>query len=72
MAIPNLEGNQEVYFLSGVIVHHGKRVDSGHYTAYICVESKWYCMNDMKVTEETEIAVRNSQGYILVYQKNQI
>jgi ubiquitin C-terminal hydrolase len=58
-----------LYDLLGVIVHHGKGINSGHYTAYCHnpVTSAWTHCNDAKVTPCSLREVLEEDVYILVY-----
>ncbi|TGZ67510.1 hypothetical protein CRM22_004752 [Opisthorchis felineus] len=60
---------QHLYHLTGVIVHHGRGFQSGHYTAY-CLNDEpecWLSCNDANVSlcDYTEVAA--AQAYLLFY-----
>lgn len=61
--------NQTKYHLSGVIVHHGKTADSGHYIAYSFVEraNAWFEFDDDNVSEVELSTVLNQKAYMLFY-----
>ena len=40
----------EVYQLYGVLVHEGKKAESGHYYVYLKVDGQWYKFNDQEVS----------------------
>lgn len=54
------------YNLNGVIFHHGKQIDSGHYTSLININNSLIHIND----EEIDIVKDQYQGdtYLLLYQ----
>ena len=58
-----------LYDLVGVIVHHGKGINAGHYTSYCHnpVTGDWTHCNDAKVTTCTLREVLDEDVYILVY-----
>jgi len=66
------------YFLTGVIVHIGSSVNSGHYTAFILKPSssnkfQWYHMDDSYVTKVSEATVlQQSDAYILFYSRKEV
>jgi len=61
-----------MYDIMGIVNHHGANANSGHYTAHClhCVECKWYCFDDRKVTQ---LAIGDvwlpEQAYILFLMK---
>ena len=58
------------YQLHGFVVHHGRAMNQGHFTAYARVENDWYHFNDHRVTKVKNINVLLSQQvYLLVYQQ---
>jgi uncharacterized UBP type Zn finger protein len=58
------------YKLYGFVVHHGRSMSQGHFTAYALVGEDWYHFNDHRVTKITNMEVIKSQhAYLLVYQK---
>lgn len=62
------------YRLIAIIVHHGRRMDRGHYTSfsYSQEESTWLKFNDMKVARCDDEEVRKSQAYMLIYEREQL
>jgi hypothetical protein len=60
------------YNLYAVLVHSGRRCDSGHYYAYIKAPNQhWYKADDESVTPVKLEEVLNQQAYMLFYQKVQ-
>jgi len=68
------------YKLIAVIVHHGKKAQSGHYTCYVHVSPEaqpdgsqaagwWAHCDDEKVTRVEVQEVLKQQAYVLLYQK---
>ena len=56
------------YQLTGIVVHHGGSVHSGHYVAYIrSPNGTWYEMNDATVTSVSIQKVQSQQAYICFY-----
>ncbi|XP_043240845.1 ubiquitin carboxyl-terminal hydrolase 31-like isoform X1 [Amphibalanus amphitrite] len=61
----------EVYELYAVCNHHGKDLQSGHYTA-LCrnaTDGNWYRYDDSRVQRVEEAAVVSPDAYILFYQR---
>ena len=56
------------YELVGVLVHAGKRCESGHYLAFIKRGDFWYKANDEVVTKVSIDIVLRQQAYILFYE----
>lgn len=56
------------YELVGVLVHAGKRCESGHYWAFIKSGDSWYKANDEDVTKVSIDVVLRQQAYILFYE----
>jgi len=56
------------YELVGVLVHAGKRCESGHYLAFIKRGDFWYKANDEVVTKVSIDIVLKQQAYILFYE----
>ena len=56
------------YELVGVLVHAGKRCESGHYLAFIKCGDCWYKANDEVVTKVSLDIVLRQQAYILFYE----
>lgn len=61
-----------VYDLAGLIVHHGKSVSGGHYTAYVVEDDHWLHCNDSQVTCSDEETVKKCQAYVLFYSRTKI
>jgi ubiquitin C-terminal hydrolase len=58
------------YKLYGIVVHHGRAMNQGHFTAYALVGDDWYHFNDHRVTKVKNINVIKSQhATLLVYQR---
>jgi ubiquitin carboxyl-terminal hydrolase 3 len=67
------ESSGVVYDLTCVVVHHGLRIDFGHYTSY-CLnrsEKRWYHFDDERVTPIDDEVVARSEAYILFYSKRE-
>ncbi|KAJ3105686.1 Ubiquitin carboxyl-terminal hydrolase 36 [Phlyctochytrium planicorne] len=57
-----------MYYLSGVLVHAGSSVNSGHYYAFVRGASGlWHCMDDEDVKEVSLATVLRQKAYILFY-----
>lgn len=56
------------YELVGVLVHAGRRCESGHYWAFIKSGDSWYKANDEEVTKVSIDVVLRQQAYILFYE----
>jgi hypothetical protein len=66
--------SDEVYDLFGVVEHIGRRMDGGHYIAYIRArnrdgEDTWWKCNDAKCWIVSAEVVRGAQGYIWFYER---
>lgn len=64
----------EVYDLFGVVEHAGRRMDGGHYIAYVrgkdaLGEDAWWKCNDAKCSMVTPEAVSSAQGYLWFYER---
>ena len=59
------------YRLAGVIVHHGKSVDNGHYTAFVKVKhlGAWICADDKLTWTVSEGEVLQCEPYLMFYEK---
>ena len=64
----NLPGTNQTYKLYGVVVHYGSGV-GGHYISYVCVNRKWYCCDDSKVTLAKPGEEIDTNAYLLFYHK---
>ena len=67
-------GNDELYDLFGVVEHIGRRMDGGHYIAYIRGknadgEDCWWKCNDAKCWMVPQEIVSGAQGYIWFYER---
>ena len=65
-------GNESFFDLQGVIWHHGKSLDIGHYSCHTNINGHWYYANDCTVEpggkfESESIGV--VAPYILIYKK---
>lgn len=58
------------YRLVGCVCHHGRGVQSGHYTAFVREQDRWFHVNDDLLLETTFQKVREAQHYIYVFEKN--
>ena len=75
--IPNLIIDQELvkydYFdLNGIIWHHGKSLEFGHYTSNVKVNGVWYNTNDSVISIGSRFECSSSEPvapYVLVYKK---
>ena len=60
------------YTLYGIVVHHGRAMNQGHFTAYARVGESWYHFNDHRVTKIKHVnTVLKQAAYLLVYQKEE-
>lgn len=58
------------YDLSGIVVHHGGSVHSGHYVAFVRGASGlWFQMDDNRVSNVNKHVLFKQQAYILFYIK---
>jgi len=75
--LPCSDGTEDVkgrncspYELSGLVVHHGGSVHSGHYVAFVkAAGGSWFEMNDSTVSAVSRTALLRQQAYILFYHK---
>ena len=71
--IDNMKFGGKTYFLRGMVIHHGARLESGHYTACCrcslpgAGDNKWYMFDDSRVSPVSEAELQNMQPYILFY-----
>jgi hypothetical protein len=68
---PSSEDTNAEYELYGVIVHYGTTIFSGHYVAFIKIDSQWLLFDDNQVTTVPASTVLKQNAYILFYQKVQ-
>ena len=63
-------GRNVPYDLTGVVVHHGGSIHSGHYVAFVkAPNGQWHEMNDSEVRLVNPQHVLKQQAYILFYTK---
>ncbi|EFJ43658.1 hypothetical protein VOLCADRAFT_65702, partial [Volvox carteri f. nagariensis] len=61
-------GHSSIYTLTGVLVHQGASLHSGHYYAFVRdSHGGWSCMNDSHVYGTSLEQVRQEQAYLLFY-----
>jgi ubiquitin C-terminal hydrolase len=59
---------EAVYRLTGVLVHAGSTIHSGHYFSYVQgANGSWTCMDDDRVSRASVQEVLSQQAYILIY-----
>ena len=61
------------YKLSGVLCHHGKNVDDGHYTSYVENQGTWAHFDDLNETCPVRICdakevLRGKDSYVIFYE----
>ena len=68
---PTLNLNHKSYKLYGVVRHHGRNLQSGHYTAHIRNQNKWFLANDNNRIKEISLQdlVDDRDAYILFYER---
>ncbi|GFR46995.1 hypothetical protein Agub_g8649 [Astrephomene gubernaculifera] len=65
---PTTSPGPSLYTLTGVLVHQGSSLHSGHYYALVRdSDDRWSCMNDSRVYGASLEAVRQEQAYLLFY-----
>ncbi|KJE95416.1 ubiquitin carboxyl-terminal hydrolase [Capsaspora owczarzaki ATCC 30864] len=69
-ASPDFGGNA-MYSLFAVVNHRGS-IDHGHYTCYVRHNSRWFLCDDAWITQVDIEEVRESQGYLLFYIKDEM
>ena len=62
------DGQILTYQLTGLIVHLGSSIASGHYVGYVLIQGIWYKADDMEIVRVTWQRVSRIKAYILVYQ----
>ena len=69
--LSGLTVNNATYTLYCIICHHGRTLQSGHYSAYCFNQSDfcWYHYNDDKVIAVSEEIVKKLDAYILFYKQ---
>ena len=66
-------GGIALYELTGVVVHHGHSVHSGHYIAFVKAPNKqWLEMNDSTVSVVSVNRVLAAQAYLLFYSRTDL
>ena len=66
-----IEEDSEVFDLAGVVNHHGRAINQGHYSAF-CKDSgsdTWLLFNDKEVSMAAPDEVLASQAYLLFYER---
>ena len=71
---PSSGEEEEIYDLFGVVEHVGRRMDGGHYIAYVRAKDSfgkdiWWKCNDAKCWMVTSDMVSAVQGYIWFYER---
>lgn len=77
----NIKLNNRDYQPVSIVCHIGKNRDSGHYVTYQNVEGKWFLLNDVTVTEVTNMDsisdfgdshrnIINKNAYVIDLKKN--
>lgn len=56
------------YNINSIILHHGNKIDYGHYTTIISRRKKWYHINDEDIKEIENPYLEKGNTYILVYE----
>ena len=62
-------GQHVTYRLTGLILHSGFSIASGHYAAYFLKDTTWYESSDIHMREVSWEKVRHLNIYILFYQR---
>ena len=57
----------QLYRITGVIVHEGPNIESGHYISYFAVGDNWIKANDSSVQEVPWDIVRKEKIYLMFY-----
>ena len=63
-----------------MIEHTGHSSSSGHYTANIYHDAKWYCYNDSVVSKfngnpdynQTEFDINSNKAYVLMFENEEV
>lgn len=58
------------YELRSIVVHHGKSLSGGHYTAYVKQADCCLHFNDDRVERVSERTMMNQKAYLLFYERN--
>nr|BAD09096.1 ubiquitin-specific protease-like [Oryza sativa Japonica Group] len=69
--------DNSIYRLAGVIEHHGRGKDSGHFVAYVRPSprqqtngsSSWFCASDTDIREVSLEEVLKCEAYLLFYER---
>lgn len=66
----SLTSNGQAYQLVGVVQHHGRYNDAGHYTCYRKLNNSWHHFDDLKQKVEVVDAqdVEHAEGYLALYE----
>jgi ubiquitin carboxyl-terminal hydrolase 44/49 len=69
--LDDIDFNGTNYELTGVVVHHGRTLRSGHYTAYLRHSDRWFHANDNKINSVSEDVVlsQSSQVYLMFLER---
>ena len=62
-------GEHQLYQLTGVVCHIGRRIANGHYICYVLAGEKWLKADDRIVQEVRYETVKRKQVYVLFYQR---
>ena len=62
--------NNDAYTLKAAICHSGEYLHIGHYTAYVNYNDAWYKCNDKNIFMSKVEDIKESEVYILSYEKN--
>mmetsp|Transcript_4303 Transcript_4303/g.6434 ORF Transcript_4303/g.6434 Transcript_4303/m.6434 type:complete len:489 (+) Transcript_4303:9-1475(+) len=56
------------FALKSVVVHSGKSLQDGHYTAFVRSQKRCYCFDDEKVLQTSGEEMLSQQAYLLFYE----
>ena len=61
------------YKIRGLVLHHGRTLESGHYTTMLMLNDEWYMFDDNSVNRMGSIDIDSEQlqrcVYIMLYEK---
>ena len=57
------------YKLVASVVHKGANIFSGHYDSFVNYDGRWYCCDDLKVSEGKPFEATSEEAYLLFYEK---
>ena len=60
---------QTKYRITGIVVHKGASLSSGHYLAYFRADHRWYRADDKKIRKVAWATVRKQKAYIIFYEQ---